>query len=111
MRMACPFACLSHLEPKYSELEKMKNRQKISGKAMIFRKKEDNYEENEIKEMKNDNYFKTDPSLEELNFKYGLDSYNKQIKEKNNESNDYIEKEKNEFCINNNINYLILINL
>ena len=91
---------------KYSELEKMKNKQKISGKALIFRKKEENSEEKDIKQLKNDNYLKKVPSLDELNFKYGLKSFNKQKQEKDDEfeSNDYIEKEKNDFSSNINNN-------
>ena len=99
---------------KYSELEKMKNKQKISGKALIFRKKEENIEE---KDLKTDNYFEKIPSLDELNFKYGLKSYNIQNKEKNDESNNYIGKEINELSNNinnnqykNNINNLTSIN-
>ena len=92
---------------KYSELEKMKNKQKISGKALIFRKREENSEEKDIKEIKNDNYLKKVPSLDELNFKYGLKSFNKQNKEKDEEfesNTNYFEKEKNEFSSNINTN-------
>ena len=107
---------------KYSELEKMKNKQKISGKALIFRKREENSEEKDIKEIKNDNYLKKVPSLDELNFKYGLKSFNKQNKEKDEEfesNTNYFEKEKNEFSSNintdnnkykNNINNFTSIN-
>ena len=33
---------------KYSELEKMKNKQKLSGKALIYKKKEENNEDDEL---------------------------------------------------------------
>ena len=48
---------------KYSEFEKMKNKQKVTGKAIIFRKSEDKY----LRQTKNNNnntYFEKEHSTE-----------------------------------------------
>ena len=117
---------------KYSELEKMKNKQKLSGKALIYKKKEENNEDDElyIKEIKNNdnnnyNYNKTIPSTNSLNFNYDLQSNikqmnlgNKNTKDSNKlkESDENIEKDKNNYQNNDinqyktRINYLPSIN-
>ena len=84
---------------KYSELEKMKNKQKISGRALIFRKNENNdsSEEKDIKEINNNIIFQKIIPFEDLNFKHDLDKDNEN-KPKKNFSNDYINSD----IINNN---------
>ena len=93
---------------KYSEFEKMKNKQKVTGKAIIFRKSEDKY----LRQTKNNNnsYFDKEHSTDEFNYKYEPQSFNNtisQINSKNNESNSLFEKEKDESInnINNNNKY------
>ena len=86
---------------KYSELEKMKNKQKLSGRAIIFRKSEVNNEDKEINEIvnsvndidNNDNYEKKEPFFENLNYKYGLERDNF-IKFPDNESNEFTNNNK-----------------
>ena len=84
---------------KYSELEKMKNKQKLSGRAVIFRKSEVNNEDKEINEIdynvneieNNDISMKKEPFFENLNYKYGLDrdNYNKVQENEQNEFTNY----------------------
>ena len=94
---------------KYSEFEKMKNKQKVTGKAIIFRKSEDKYLRKTKNNNKNSSYFDKEHSTDEFNYKYEPQLYNNtisQINLKNNESNSLFEKEKIESI--NNINILIL---
>ena len=84
---------------KYSELEKMKNKQKLSGRAIIFRKNEVNNEDKDINEIENnvneiennDDLIKKEPFFENLNYKYGLekDNYNKFQENEQNEFTNY----------------------
>ena len=89
---------------KYSEFEKMKNKQKVTGKAIIFRKNEDN---NIRKTKTDDAFFEKGHSADEFDYKYGLQNNNNtftKINTKISDSNSPVEKEKEKDDFINNIN-------
>ena len=73
---------------KYSELEKMKNKQKLTGRAVIFRKIENTNNPKEINDINNNNdFFEKIPAKEDFNFKYNNLENTDKI---NSKSSDYI---------------------
>ena len=78
---------------KYSELEKMKNKQKLTGRAIIFRKTDTNNNQKEISDINDNNdFFEKIHAKEDFDIKYNNIEKDDKI---NSKSNDYINKYRN----------------
>ena len=78
---------------KYSELEKMKNKQKLTGRAIIFRKTDTNKNQKEINDINDNNdFFEKIQAKEDFDIKYNNIEKDDKI---NSKSNDYINKYRN----------------
>ena len=94
---------------KYSELEKMKNKQKLTGRAIIFRKTDTNNNQKEISDINDNNdFFEKIHAKEDFDIKYNNIEKDDKI---NSKSNDYINKYRNNNTHLSSINSQIIKNM